>query len=181
MTDTNYYSKRTSVFFLFFERSVDIFTSKVYTRYVRLPASLLEWKKNVFISKLHSNKLCINIHFLAALTLYATTVDLNPNKQINLCLKGRFFSFNSEVLQKWMHEVFGYYSHFLYTVSIFRQLTEEQFRGQVRRALLSFHAKWSTHLKLIQSDCLLIFSVILTTSPKETSLQTVWARLAGCS
>lgn len=42
----------------------------------------------------------INIHFLAALTLYATTVDLNPNKQINLCLKGRFFSFNSEVLQK---------------------------------------------------------------------------------
>lgn len=40
-----------------------------------------------------------------------------------------------------MHEVFGYYSHFLYTVSIFRQLTEEQFRGQVRRALLLFHAK----------------------------------------
>lgn len=97
LTDTNYYSKRMSVFFLFFERSVDIFTSKVYTRYVRLPASV---EKNVFISKLHSNKLCINIHFLAALTLYATTVDLNPNKQINLCLKGRFFSFNSEVLQK---------------------------------------------------------------------------------
>lgn len=35
----------------------------------------------------------------------------------------------------------GIIAIFLYTVSIFRQLTEEQFRGQVRRALLLFHAK----------------------------------------